>query len=168
MPPKNFGKTSTTKGDKDKDSRNVDSRDRVSDIEVINSYPEDEKNVVINFRAFIKKESKSTVFLQILTQDTKMDETSWKKTMGERNEFPFSLQNLFLNKCDDEEIGELINSDYKSSLFDLKIINNVVEITSKVPMPIIIEGTIYMNISSNQYLPNIAIRSENIKEAIDE
>lgn len=168
MPPKNFGKTSSTKGRDDKDKRNVDSRDRISDIDVIGSNPIDEKNVEINFRAFIKKESKNSIFLQILTQDKKINESSWKKIMGEKNKFPFSIQNVFLDMCDDEKINEVIISDYKNSQFNLNITNNIIEITSKASTRLILEGTIYMSISSNQYLPNIAIRSENSKEAIDE
>lgn len=168
MPPKNFGKTSAVKGFDKKDKRDVDNRDRISDIDVVGSNPIDEKNVEINFRASIKKESKSNIFFQILTQDKKIDISDWEKIMGENNKFPFSIQNIFLDTCDDEMIEEVINSEFENNLFDLKIADNVIEITSKVSTRLIIEGTIFMNISSNQYLPNIAIRTINKKEAIDE
>ncbi|EAE3409282.1 TPA: hypothetical protein PNM84_001334 [Listeria monocytogenes] len=165
MPPKNFGKTSAKKVSEDKLKRDVDSRNRISDISITSSVPIDEQNVEISFKAFIKKSSKSIIFIQVLTQDQKMNKEAWDNAMGSIVQFPIEIESVFLNSID----GEVINSfadNYCSADLDIGFNKNnpeIIEIKSKVPSGLEIEGVIRLKILSNQYLPSIAIRSD-IKE----
>lgn len=166
MPPKNFGKTSARKKVHEKDKRKVESRNRISDISVVKSLPVNEQNVEVSFKAFIKRQSTSTVYIQVLTQDQKMDKDAWIKSMGAKMDFPFSIQKVFLEKVDDEVVNkfvvDFIDQEISFNLNPKKA--ECFEISSKIPTGIEVEGIIYLNVKSNQYLPNIAIRTEVSKE----
>jgi len=169
MPPKNFGKTSAKKGsdNNDKNKRHIDSRNRNSDIHVTESIPIDGENVNLSFKAFIKRKSKSTIFIQVLTQDQKMDKVAWNKTMGNTIEFPIKIDSVFLKSIDEHEINCSID-EYDSPDLEVsfkKDQTGILEVVSKVTTGIEIEGIMKLKILSNQYLPSVAIRSDiNINE----
>lgn len=165
MPPKNFGKTSAKKVSEDNSKREVDSRNRISDISITSSIPIDEQNVEISFRAFIKKRSKSIIFIQVLTQDQKMNKEAWDSAMGSIVRFPIEIDSVFLNSIDGEVINRFADN-YCSTDLDFGFNKNnpeILEITSKVPSGLEIDGVMRLKVLSNQYLPSIAIRSD-IKE----
>lgn len=169
MPPTNFGKTSAKKKIEEKLKRNVTSRNRVSDISVINSFPIGENNIEVIFKAFIKKESTCIVYIQILTQEQKMSEEEWLTTMGENLKFPFEIKDVFLTSVN--------THDVKTSIFDKNnkevTINmnpnrtDCFEITSKISSNIEIEGIIHLNAMSYQFIPSIAIRTKTNKDEGD-
>lgn len=161
MPPKNFGKTSAKKSVSDSAKRNVESRDRISDIKVIETTQIDKENMEIIFKAYIKKESKSMIFIQVLTQEQKMDKADWDKVMGYVVEFPIKMERVHLKKIDGEDIDQF-SKKYTSSDLEFKFSQNDmdgIEIISNIPTEIEVEGSIHIRILSNEYLPNVAIRS---------
>lgn len=166
MPPKNFGKTSARKESDNKRKLKVDSRNRISDIIVTSSSPIDEHNVKVSFKAFIKSQTTSTVFIQVLTQEQKMNKNAWVKAMGEKMDFPFAIQSVFLNSINEEEINQTV-MDYSNEEFNFNLKpenSDCFEIISKVTIGMELKGIFHLKMSSNQYLPNIAIRSEASKE----
>lgn len=166
MPPRNFGKSSAKEKNPNKQKRNVSSRNRISDITILDSNPIDDKNVEISFKAFIKKESKSIVSVQLLTQDQKMNKELWVKSMGQQMKFPFSIKKIFLNKIDGEKIENVIDGsiDSEISVYIDESNSDCFTIKSDFPLGLELEGVFYMEIESNQYIPNIVIRSEDNEE----
>ena len=162
MPPKNFGKTSTKKKEKNVSKRMVSSRNRVSDITIIDSIPINESYVKVLFKGFIKRESKNTIFVQILTQDQKINEESWIKIMGNNITFPFVIESLFLKNINNEKISTNIenNNCYKNDDIKISLQANQLVVESKSIASLEIEGEILLAIYSNQYIPSIVIRSE--------
>lgn len=162
LPPKNFGRTSAHKKSDEGNKINGGNRNRISDIRIISSKPLKEDAVEVKFKAFIRKQSINTVFLQVLSQDKNMDKSSWDKSMGHTMEFPFAIDNIFLDKINGESfdrttglsVPEFINFDFdktKSSEFS---------ITSKTSSETEIEGVLHLNAQSSLFIPNIAISSE--------
>lgn len=169
MPPKNFGKTSTYVGN-NSGGKKTGNKKRMSDITILSSMPIDDKSVAIEFKAFLKNRSASTISVQVLTQDGKMDVRLWQKTMGETVKFPFSIQSVFLSKVDEEEVN-VFAIDYKDQEIAFNLQTDKEEqfsIISKVKNSVTVEGTIYLQVDSNQYLPTIVIRSEVSKEGGEE
>lgn len=162
MPPDKFGKSSTIKSDKKKKKTVSNSRNRVSDIVVLGSSPKSKNEVEVQFRTHIKKESTSEVYFQILTQDQRIDRDSWEKSMGNHIEFPFEISDVNVKTIDDEIIIKSLEQ-YDGEEVKFKLDNDKkdsFEIISKVPAEILIEGSIDLIIHSDQYQPNLAIRSK--------
>ncbi|WP_303965612.1 hypothetical protein [Sporosarcina ureae] len=162
LPPKNFGKTSTRKKDEGQTSNNSGmSKTRGADISVIRSNPKDEETVEVEFKAFIKSNSVNYVFLQVLTQEQRMDANAWLKAIGSSVNFPFYISDLQVNQIDEEMFG-LKYSDMPSEGIIFKLSNDgsgTLEITSELQTDSIIEGMLVLKIYSNRYIPNVAIRS---------
>lgn len=153
MPPKNFGKTSSHKTDADKKTRDSSSKNRMSDITVIESMPKTEQAVEVAFKAFIKQQSCSEVYLQVLTQEQKMDTVMWEKSMGDFL-FPFSIEKFELTFINGKSLDECENYDLELSLED-----ECLRINLKVNENIELEGVLELFVQSNDYIPNLAIRT---------
>lgn len=163
MPPKDFGKTSGKKpNDPTKPKRNVAKRNRVSDISVLQSNPIDSHNVEVTFEASIKKESDNKIFLQVLSQEKKMDSKEWFKSFSDVVPFPFEIDNLFIETINDKKI----HSDYQSlnddsiSIYQDPNVKYEINISSKVSDGAEIRGKLKLHANNNQFIPNVAISSE--------
>lgn len=160
MPPKNFGKTSA-RASKPGNQTEGGSKNRGSDITVLSSNPKNEFEVDVVFKAFIKKESDNKILLQVLTQDQKIDQVSWYKSMGDTVEFPFEIQNVVINKINNEQVEQSIKEIDESDI-DFKLEDGVatyLDVNSNLQQGTEIEGVLNLNIKSNEYIPNIAIRT---------
>lgn len=153
MPPKNFGKTSSHKKEATKNTRESSTKTRMSDITVISSNPKDEKTVEVAFKAFIKGKSKSEIYLQILTQEQKLDSVAWEKAMG-KFKFPFSIETVDLTTINGEPLDDATSHELELSLQDEGL-----QIASNIDENIELEGVLQLVVESNEYIPNIAIRT---------
>lgn len=160
MPPKNFGKTSANAKTPGK-AIAINSKNRGSDITVIRSNPKNEFEVEVAFKAFIKKESNNRILLQVLSQDQKIDQASWYKSMGDTVKFPFVIKDVMINKINNDQVEKSIFEIEENDMeFKLEEVSaTYVDINSNLQEGIEIEGTLNLDIKSNQYLPNIAIRT---------
>ena len=169
LPPKNFGRTSARQKSDEGNKKTVNNRNRISDIRIISSMPLQENVVEVKFKAFIKKKSTNMVFLQVLSQDKNMDKSSWDKSMGNTMEFPFAIDNIFIDIINGESFDKTLDqSDNEFIKLDFdKTKSNEFGITSKISSEIEIEGIIHLNVQSSLFIPNIAIRSE-VNEGVGE
>ncbi len=160
MPPKNFGKVSTSKPIEGKRKKGI-SKNRKADITINGSELIDNENVKVEFTAFIKKNSASTVFLQVLTQEQKLNRDSWYKAMGNNIEFPLKIENIYIKAIENNSINlnyqECKFDDVKFDLLD----NNNFNIINDSNESIDIKGILFIKIKSNEYIPNVAIKSIN-------
>lgn len=162
LPPKNYGKTSAKRKIEETDKRNSKNKNRVSDIRVMNSNPIDEHTVEVNFKSSIRKKSQNKVFLQVMSQEKKMDRKDWEKAMGEVLDFPFEITNLYIRAIDNKEIKKYF-TDFDDT--DLKIYqnsnnSNEIYIKSNVNERVELEGRLTLKALSSEFMPNIAISSE--------
>src|SRR5699024_6290167 len=78
MPPKGFGKTSKGRKSEKKWGNKQNARyKKDSYVVVMSSQPIDESTVGVNINISIKNQSKSILFLQVITQDQKLDAEKW-------------------------------------------------------------------------------------------
>ncbi|AID02703.1 hypothetical protein BE24_12050 [Staphylococcus xylosus] len=162
LPPKNYGKTSAKRKIEETETRNSKNKNRVSDIRVIKSNPIDERIVEVKFKSSIRKESQNKVFLQVMSQEKKMDRKDWEKAMGKSMDFPFEITDLYISTIDGVEVKKYF-SDFDDS--DLKIYQksndtNEIYIISTVNERVELEGTLTLKSLSTEFIPNIAISSE--------
>lgn len=160
LPPNNYGKTSAKRKLAETKTRESVNKNRVSDIRVIKSKPVDENKVEVYFKSSIRKQSTNKLFLQVLSQEKKMDRKDWEKIMGGAIEFPFKISNLNINKIDNESIShQNFNNDdiqiYQDSQFE-----NEIYIASNVGDRVELEGVLTLVSNSSEFIPNIAITSE--------
>lgn len=155
MPPKNFGKSSKETGQINTHSRLSTNKNRTSDIRVENYNIVDDQKVEIKVRIYMKKETISEIFCQVLTQDKRMNEDSWSKLMGQTVKYPFFIKHIELIN-EEIEISENIELSLKEAPY------NYVEIENKNLFDIEVEAKIELKIISNQYIPNIVVRSKNV------
>ncbi|CAM5220976.1 hypothetical protein UACE39S_00985 [Ureibacillus acetophenoni] len=164
MPPKNFGKTSARQqlpGGAGGKSGSGANRLRGSDISVIRSIPINEQSVEVIFKAFVKKQSKNNIIIQVLTQDQKMDKEAWYKVMSDTIPYPFEIDKVYIDKIDNELIEKSCDQ-YEDENILVKILEKnptILEIHSSIASNIEIEGKLTLKVHSNQYVPNVAIRS---------
>ena len=79
LPPKNYGRTSTSKKEKSTRTIKSENKNRMADISVLNSEPIDESNVRVEFKSNIKNGAISAVYLEVLSQEKKMNKKEWEK-----------------------------------------------------------------------------------------
>lgn len=162
MPPRNFGKTSARRNSSvEKPRKTGITKSRGSDVTVIRSIPKNGKIVNVDFKAFIKKNSTNTLYLQVLTQDQRMDLDTWVKVINTAIQFPFWITDLTIGTINDQNINKSLN-DYEHAdiIFELTESNKTeLRITSNLDGESVIEGTLTLKIHSNQYIPNLAIRT---------
>ncbi|WP_413367295.1 hypothetical protein [Lysinibacillus sp. 3P01SB] len=166
MPPRNFGRMSRQKTKPGNGGGTAASKNRMSDIVIEGSKPIDAHHVDVMFRAFIKGEAKSTVSVQVLTQDQKLDKAGWEKVMGEKLDFPFLIQNVNLYSTDDEKAD---SQNTISSLDTAELVTDTsqtdkFEIISHSTKGVEVAGKIRLEVISNQYIPVITIRSEQFEK----
>src|SRR5699024_7135183 len=167
MPPKSFGKTSTIKSSNTREGSSGTSRRRNSDIIVNKTSLKDSNNVEVSFEATIKKNTNSTIFLQVLTQEQKMNKEIWIKTMGDQIEFPFKIENVFIEKIEGETFNDYIdelNNDEVS--FEMNGYNEL-NVHSTKSNTIEVIGKLFISVNSNQYIPNVAIKTKKDEEVGD-
>lgn len=166
LPPKNYGRTSTSKKEKAVKSRKSENKNRMADINVIKSEPIDESNVKVEFKANIKDDAISAVYLEVLSQEKKMNKKEWEKAMGSSLDFPFIISEIVINKINNQnyymdykQINETDISIYQldQNLDEFIIKNDSGELIE-------IEGEINIKTKTFNFIPNIAISSEKYKE----
>lgn len=161
LPPKNFGKTSSREKEKKETDRKAGTKSRGSDISVISSIPLNGTKVEVVFKAFIKRKTKNIILVQVLTQDQRMDSSAWNKVMDNTIPYPFWISEVNIQRIDDENINQSYRY-YQNEDFIFNLDSNqssVFEIISDSEGDSVIEGTMTLNMHSNQYIPNIAIRT---------
>jgi len=154
MPPKKFGKTSTHKKDKEKSSRESSNKNRRSDIKLIKSTPINENMVEVSAKLFLKENTTSRVYLQVLTQDTHLDSEKWIKTVGDHIEFPFYFKNIEikgLGVINNEEINVKIMPDEQN--------HSSLTVISTEDQDLEIDVNLIIGIYSDLYIPNISIKT---------
>ncbi|MFQ3905230.1 hypothetical protein ABLV94_05605 [Staphylococcus sp. Mo2-7] len=160
LPPKNYGKTSSSKKDINKDKRTVGKRNRISDIKVVRSNPIDEHTVEVEFNTSIQKESTNRIFIQILSQDKKIEKDEWINKVS-NNDFPFEIEDLIIQNIEEEYFG-LNYKEFKDPniYFDILEDKSEIRIKSTVSNPIIIEGKLILKMKTSEFIPNLAISSQ--------
>ncbi|WP_323707115.1 hypothetical protein P3U62_00630 [Mammaliicoccus vitulinus] len=161
LPPKNYGKTSSRKGTDPKNKINVGKRNRISDIRVLSSNPISENIVDVDFNVSIQKKSANRIFLQILTQEKKIEKKEWKEKISEHQEFPFEIENLFINTVEGKKY-DVYYEEFKDPEISFEQLGDKSEIRiySNTLNPIVIEGKLTLKIKTSDFIPNIAISSE--------
>ncbi|WP_436865598.1 hypothetical protein [Mammaliicoccus sciuri] len=161
LPPQNYGKTSSRKRDKPSSPGTGGTRNRISDIRVINSNPISENQVDVLFNASIQKESSNRIYLQILTQEKKIERKDWIEKISEHQEFPFEIEDLYIKSIESKDY-DVHFKDFKDPDIVFEQLDNKSEILihSKTLNPITIEGKLTLKINSSEFIPNIAISSE--------
>ncbi|MCE7782317.1 hypothetical protein [Staphylococcus xylosus] len=161
LPPKNYGKTATSKKENEKGKRNVGTRNRISDIKVIASNPIDEHTVEVGFNANIQKESNNRIFIQILSQDKKIEKEEWINRISSDKEFPFEIEDLIIKSIENEYFGLNYKSFKDPNIeFDILFDKSEIHVKTTVSNPILIEGKLILKMKTNDYIPNIAISSQ--------
>lgn len=161
MPPRNFGRSSVNKPKDKSESTKKDrlpTKGRKSDVIVIETSPKSISSVEVRFRATIKEESTSIVYLQVVTQEKRLNYIDWRKGM-ENVRFPFFIKDVFVEKVNDVEINdtflklkmneitiELNDNEYKG----ISVINHTKE-------RLVIEGNLVIKIESQLYQPILSI-----------
>ncbi|WHI70407.1 hypothetical protein PYH55_02265 [Staphylococcus epidermidis] len=163
LPPKNYGRTSSFKSSRNTVDDDVISKNRISDIKVIHSNPINQHEVEVDFKAFIKEKSSNIVFLQVLSQDKKLNKSDWIKTMGDSVQFPFEFIDIDIisinNKnMKDSEINRL--KEPKVYLGESEKNEFYIDTKNRVE----IEGKIKIYSLTTQFVPNLAISSKSISE----
>ncbi len=169
MPPKNFGRTST----KNRETRNnlptrVGNKMSSVAVERINLLSDTKVEIAIDIQ--VKKGSVSELFSQILTQEQRLDETKWNKLMDESLEYPFIIEKVLINSLNDKNYDCFVEGETNldNVVLDLKTNPlNYLAIKNSEDVDVTIKATIYLDISSNQYIPNIAIRTNNFTKEGD-
>ncbi|MEB8068150.1 hypothetical protein [Mammaliicoccus fleurettii] len=159
MPPKHFGKVSSSKAINGSRGASGVSKNRKADISINKTELIDRENVKVEFTAFLKKKNKSTIFLQVLTQEQKMNRDSWHKSMGENIEFPLKIEKVLIESID-ETIVNSYYQQYNNQDFTFNLIEeNEFDIISRKEESVEIKGVLFIKVKSNQYIPNVAIQS---------
>lgn len=161
MPRKNFGKTSASRQLDSKTKRKVEARERVSDISVTRSEILNESNILIEFKVFLKKQSKSEIYVQVLTQDKSMNYEEWKKNLGDEIAYPFMIKDVVIKTVDGVTIDKplhVFTHDQVQIEID-KDTSSVIAIKSSFEEGLDLEGTFVLNLKSNQYVPTVSIKT---------
>lgn len=81
--------------------------------------------------------------------------------MGDTVKFPFVIKDVMINKINNDQVEKSIFEIEENDMeFKLEEVSaTYVDINSNLQEGIEIEGTLNLDIKSNQYLPNIAIRT---------
>ena len=90
-----------------------------------------------------------------------MDSSAWIKAMNNTIPYPFWISDVTIQKVDDEVINQSYKN-YQSEDFTFNLDSNqssVFEIISLSEGDSEIEGMLTLNMHSNHYVPNIAIRT---------
>lgn len=146
MPPTNFGKSS--KRDKPSGTRPGASQSRGTDITILDSEIVSINKVKVDIRLFLKGNILSEIYLQVLSQDKKIDIINWNKTMQGLIEFPFTIEEIQLDSMEHIEIKQ-------NKKDDTTIIISVNDSVKHIE----VDGSIILNIKSNDYIPNVAIKT---------
>ena len=157
LPPTSFGKSPRgTKGDVSGRTKNP-SNTKGADISIIKTNLISENIVEVEFKAIMKKDSSSLIYLQLLSQDKKIDKKYWNEYIDGKLNFPINITTI--------EIKKLNNQFYSSQkIEEIKVfgVDRALEgfkVVSTFEKEVEIEGLITLNVLSNQYLPNLAIKS---------
>lgn len=158
LPKKNFGKRSTISSNGVGNSGGG-SKSRDSEVMVISTNMIDESSVEVTFKIKVKAETRNQLFIQILTQDKeRIDIVKWSKIMGDSVPYPFKIIDISVHRINNEFIRQSLQNYQNQELqFNLNSNNGTVEIVAENSFEI--EGTVILNVQSNQYIPNIAIRT---------
>jgi len=148
LPPRGYGKR-PERGEDRNPPNNGQPKKANSTIVVSSVQLLDEKKIEINFNVDIKKNKTAKVFLDILGQDQKIDYASWLKTFGNQVQFPFKFKEVEI-KSDNTEF-EL---SFESGTTEFKI-------TSLSQNDLTLSGLIRLEILSDQYQPQLSIKTEN-------
>lgn len=152
MPPSGFGKVSSTKKNTQEKETTSFSRSVKADLSVLSSAIKSDSEVQINIRLNLKDFQNYKVFLQIITQDQKMDFHGWKKIMGEDVAFPFSIKNINIVRVNESEkmADDLLIVDQNSN--ELIIENNIKKNLS-------VELELLVKTTSESFIPGLGIRA---------
>lgn len=158
LPPKNFGKTSRTIRGKDSvTGEKTIKRSKLSDIKVLSTTFVEKKRISVNFSSYFKGKSTSKIFLQLLTQESKLDKSSWEKSMGDTLDFPFSIIDLRIESINNNCINESILSSYD---VDVEVNHDYCKIVTGSAKELEVLGHIVIEMDSAQFIPTLAIHTE--------
>lgn len=148
MPPTNFGKSS--KRDKPTNPGNSSGKsvDRNTDITIIDSEPLGINKVKVLFRLFLKRNISSEVYLQVVSQEKKIDFVNWNKSMQGLVDFPFEIEDILFDSEDNIEIQKT-EDDTSKIVLTVNNSDKNIEVT----------GSITLTIKSSDYIPNISVRT---------
>lgn len=146
MPPTNFGKTS--KREKPTGGGVGGNKNRNADIALIDSDFIDVNKVKVSIKLFLKGNISCEVYLQVLSQDKRIDIVNWNKSMQGLIEFPFAIEDIQLDSNNHIQLTKIKDD---TSKFIVTVSNDVDNFE--------VEGYIILNVKSNDYIPNIAIKT---------
>lgn len=152
MPPTGFGKVSSSKKDKGGKGTEKSIRGQKSDLSVMNSIIQSDSEVLINIRLNLRNIQQYRVFLQVITQDKKIDSADWIKTMENDVDFPFVIKDTTIKKVNgvDKQENEILIIEENS---DEIIIENSINKDLSVELELLIQT------ASESYIPGLAIRA---------
>ena len=166
LPPKNYGRTSAKKKEPSTRAIKSENKNRMADINVIKSEPIDESNVKVDFKVHIKNGAIGAVYLEILSQEKKMNKKDWEKFMGSSIAFPFIISEIIIKKINNQAYYKNYNQVDITDVSIYQLEHNLDEfiIENKSGELIEIEGEMNIKTNTFNFIPNIAISSEKYKE----
>lgn len=141
LPPENFGKAG--KAPSNKKHKKTSPHKRTADIKIKDSSMLPNGNIQIHFEASLK--GQALIELRIKTQDSSLKLSQWQGTFGELA-FPISISDVTI----EDGIVELMDSDQSS----ITLQNNQEAVAT-------VEGAISLQLTSNEYQPQITIQQIN-------
>lgn len=152
MPPTGFGKVSTSKKNKSKKGTEKSNRSQKSDLSVINSIIQSDSEVLINIRLNLRYVQPYKVFLQVITQEQKINFSDWNKIMGDDVDFPFTIKNTTIKK-----VNELEKTDNEFLLIEQN--SNELIIENDINKNLSVELELLVQTKSESFIPGLAIRA---------
>lgn len=164
MPPKSFGKASTVQN-KSKINNQSKTKNRLSDITVLSTKLLDESTAEVKFKVSIKQKNSSKLFVNLITQDGFMSRSEWIKNMGNQIPFPIQIKDMILLNVSGDKLNTSIRNFEDDNLefyFD-EANGEYIEIKTKLSEGIQIEGNLILDFFNKDYLPSLAIKTNNTK-----
>ena len=170
LPPKNYGRTSTSKRQNNTNSRISSDKNRLADINILSSEPIDRNTVKVEFEASIKNTDTSVVYLEVLSQEKKMTKKDWIKTMGEEIQFPFEISDIKINKINEQILNKNIEQFNDEQISIYQESNNLDEFIIKNMSndKVIVSGEMVIKTNTLDFIPNVSIASDKYKEKGDD
>ena len=149
MPPRNFGKKSTTPSKKIISDHPKSKVNRKCHLMINGTQFVDENNIEVYLSITLKSSGRYQLLCETRSSERDIDYREWKKSISETLEYPFSFSNIQLNN---ETNNLLINEDLNINTTNEKIIINY-----NGEETLELSGKMFIKVNNHQYSPTITI-----------
>lgn len=149
MPPRSFGKKSTTPNKKTISDHSKNKVNRKCHLIINGTQFVDENNIEVYLSITLKTSGRYQLLCETRSSERDIDYSEWKKSISETLNYPFSFSNIQLNN----EINNLLTSeDLNIATTDEKIIINY-----NGEEALELNGKLFIKVNNHQYSPTITI-----------